>query len=68
MVRKSNTDSKDYASKEAETVSNFSDQMLMDIVPMNKESAIRYWNESQRQDASQEVKDHFKACMQRLKE
>jgi len=55
----------EYDTKEAETVSRWTDEMLTNVIPANKESAVNYWNAVNKQDRSQEVKDHFKRCMQR---
>jgi len=68
MTKKpSSADETEYRNKEAETVDRWEDRMLCNVIPETKESALKYWNAVNRQDASQEVKEHFKACMQRMK-
>jgi len=65
----SNTDSKDYASKEAETVDRWTDEMLLNVIPETEESARKYLGACNRYDnVSVEVKEHFANCIRRAQE
>jgi hypothetical protein len=39
---------------------------LVMIVPMTKQSTLDYWNACNRVDASDEVRAHFKECLQNV--
>jgi len=67
-MKPSSADKTDYESKEAETVDRWTDQMLVNVIPETEESAVKYWNAVCRQDCSEDVKSHFKRCMQRIKD
>jgi len=56
-----------YRNKSHELLDRFSDRQLCKLKPMTRNVAIEFWNEANRCDMSQRVKDHFQRELQRLK-
>jgi hypothetical protein len=63
-----NANDTDYQSKEHETVDRWTEDMLLDVIPENEESARKYLGAANYYDCSTEVKEHFANCIRRLQD
>lgn len=49
-------------------VAQWPTERLVNLKPMVKEAAVGYWNACHRQNAPEQVKQHFKECMQEVQD